>query len=221
MTDLNPKLLSDTIYLAYALFDPSAPMPALDCKLRSDYVSAFSDPLARSQRYWVWRLAQSLLSSVMGDAASQARFSRRTDGKWQCNFAEMSLSHSGTCVAAAIGGAALGVDVQRVDGERLARVQRRMSASATPGAEADPFRLAELWARNESAFKVDGGNMFVPAAVDTDKYGCAVLPLLDGEYVLCVAGTRGAVAHCYDFSSLLSSPCPAELPPALFTPELL
>lgn len=168
-----------TVYVAQ--FDEKSPIDQVQPSERNAYVQAASDPLVRSQRYWVWRLLDNALCEQYGKTASELGVTRRSDGKWvSCGGSiSFSLSHSGNVAAVAVADRAVGVDVELLDNIRrkfTPPVQKRtLTTREREHIDKLPERdrlhaLAAIWSQKESVFKMKGGKNFVPSATDARYY---------------------------------------------------
>lgn len=178
-----------------AVFDPRLCVQSVQPKERSDYISAASDALIRRQRYAVWMLLDCALRERTGKGVDGWHF-KCEDGKWSAVDAQVcfSLSHSGNAVAVAVADSPVGVDIQNIDAfANCDKLERRVLSAeereqfVTLSKNARQMRLAELWSCKESAFKMTGGNVFVPSETAVDCAYCRIETLAHNDYALAVA----------------------------------
>lgn len=179
-----------------ALFDGDAGEP-LHSAERDSYVRAAGDEQLRRQRYWVWKLLERVLAERFDTDAD--RFTRDSRGRWTDVRGELwcSLSHSECAVAVAVARFPVGVDVQVMDAfcEAPSGLAKRICTDGeyeywrTLSVDERKFYLAERWSTKEALFKLDGGSVFKPSAIDTSRRDTLCRGVkLDGEcYTLVLA----------------------------------
>ena len=165
----------------------------------------------QKEKYFVWKLLELALWETCGKRLQELTFSKSEHGKWRCDGAEFSLSHSENAVCVAVmtspeklsSGAesdsglskAVGVDLQKIKDVRADALTTKILTETELGEyhalgdyEKNAF-LIHAWAKKESLFKAVGGSGFFtfdPKSFAGDVWQSTVT--LDGEdYTLAVA----------------------------------
>ena len=179
---------------------------------RQAEILACSSEKVRKEKYFAWKLLEFALREVCGKHLQELTFSKSEYGKWHCDGAEFSLSHSEKAICVAVVDCknsysqtdgtssydsefAIGVDLQRIKTVRADGLATKILTEAELGEyhalderEKNAF-LIHAWAKKESLFKAFGGSGFFTfdqKAFAGDVWQSTVT--LDGEdYALAVA----------------------------------
>ena len=165
--------------------------------IRNEAIAQANDPNLKRQRYCVWRLLDYALRENFGKGVDGFNFVKNENGKWSCDGAYFSLSHSRHAVAVAVSVAeGVGVDVEYIDNNRFdsrlaKRIlnERELSIYNNVTREEQSRVLAEFWTKKEAIFKRVGGKNFSPSAIDTQNDGIfsQFLQVFDGVCCLAVS----------------------------------
>lgn len=161
--------------------------------IRNEAIAEANDPTLKRQRYCVWRLLDYALKKTIGKGVAELTFVKNEYGKWSCDGAYFSLSHSERVVAVAVSVVPVGVDIEFIEqtnfNSRLAeRIlnERELAIYNNVVPEEQQCALARFWTKKEAVFKREGGAHFTPSAIDTlqnDIYS-QHLQLTSGEFCL-------------------------------------
>ena len=183
---------------------------------RQAEILACASEKVRREKYFVWKLLEFALWEICGKHLQELTFSKSEHGKWHCDSAEFSLSHSENAVCVAVvnlknsylqangssnGGLAcpsefaIGVDLQKIKPVRADGLATKILTEAELGEyhalddrEKDAF-LIHAWAKKESLFKAFGDSGFFtsnPNTMTGSVWQSSVS--IDGEeYALAVA----------------------------------
>ena len=203
-----------TIFIAKLPHDAVQPWlktPIYPPERQADILACASEKV-RKEKYFVWKLLELALWEICGKRLQEMTFTKSEHGKWHCDGAEFSLSHSENAVCVAVvdwknsysqtdgtssydSEFAIGVDLQRIKTVRADGLATKILTEAELGEyhalderEKDAF-LIHAWAKKESLFKAFGGSGFFTfdqKAFAGDVWQSTVT--LDGEdYALAVA----------------------------------
>lgn len=146
----------DCIKIYYAQI-PDKPLNITINKARRDYVDSFKDEFAKAQRYW----ASVLLDKALADCdidGKTCKLELTESGKWICDGAKFSISHSKNLIAVSVSSINHGVDVEFFDPNRFnfKLAQRIMTDTEKllPPNDFTPEKVIELWTKKESIFKL-------------------------------------------------------------------
>ncbi|MGI6264437.1 MAG: lecithin retinol acyltransferase family protein [Acutalibacteraceae bacterium] len=152
-----------------------------------EIASCGSEQLRQNKRS-DWQALFVGLKKSLALAPETLSFEKTGTGKWICDKAAFSLTHSGDWVAAAVSNRPVGVDLEGIDAflrrlktdpDRLAGLR---SKTYTPRerrlAPATPEDFLWRWIRKEAAFKCAGVGQFRPRRIDADdeRTACWRLP---------------------------------------------
>lgn len=147
-------------------------MPPLSCALRQAEIDGVTNAEVRRQKYFVWKLLEYALERSFGLKSATLAFDKE-GGRYFCDKAFFSLSHSGNVVAVAVSRDRVGVDVERVsdrDTDRLAQrvftAEEAAQYAALPEAEKVRF-FFRAWTMKEALFKAAHKDGFVPTEYDS------------------------------------------------------
>ena len=146
---------------------------------RQAEILACASEKVRKEKYFVWKLLELALWEACGKRLQELTFSKSEHGKWHCDGAEFSLSHSENAVCVAVvhwknsylqadgtssydSEFAIGVDLQRIKTVRADGLATKILTEAELGEyhalderEKNAF-LIHAWAKKESLFKLRG-----------------------------------------------------------------
>ena len=179
---------------------------------RQAEILACASEKVRKEKYFVWKLLELALWEACGKRLQELTFSKSEHGKWHCDGAEFSLSHSENAVCVAVvhwknsylqadgtssydSEFAIGVDLQRIKTVRADGLATKILTEAELGEyhalderEKNAF-LIHAWAKKESLFKAFGEKGFFtsdPKHLTGSVWQSTVT--IDGEeYALAVA----------------------------------
>ena len=188
------------VFVYVAEFDDGVVVNDVLPPIRNDAIAEANDPMLKRQRYCVWRLLDCALRETLGNGVEELTFNKDENGKWSCDGAYFSLSHSGHAVAVAVClSESVGVDIEYIDknsfNSRLAErilTKRELLIYNNVKCETQKRAIAEFWTKKEAVFKRDGGKSFAPSAIDTLNYPffSQILQLSDGSYCLAVSSAN-------------------------------
>ena len=175
------------------------PFPVADERIfppaRADEIDRCSNPDVRREKYYVWKLLEKALADSLGLNIEDLDFSRTESGKWECSACHFSLSHSGNCVAVAVSGKPVGVDIEKWDvsrftdalAEKIATVREREELIRLGTARQKALNI--LWTQKEAVFKLLAGKAFRPRSMEVSEYVTATKTVLseDERYFVTVA----------------------------------
>ena len=203
-----------TIFIAKLPNDEAQPWlkaPIYPPKRQAEILACSSEKV-RKEKYFAWKLLEFALREVCGKHLQELTFSKSEYGKWHCDGAEFSLSHSEKAICVAVvdcknsysqtDGAssydsefAIGVDLQRIKTVRADGLATKILTEAELGEyhalderEKNAF-LIHSWTKKESLFKAFGEKGFFtsdPKHLTGSVWQSTVT--IDGEeYALAVA----------------------------------
>lgn len=188
---------TDGVFVYVAEFDDGVEVKDVLPSVRNEAIAEARDPKLKRQRYCVWRLLDYALRDVVGKGVADLTFAKNEFGKWSCEVAHISLSHSAHAVSVAVSVTeGVGVDLEFVDNanfnSRLAErilTQKELFVYNNVTREEQVRLLAEFWTKKEAIFKRVGGAVFSPSAIDTqnDSIFSQFLHLSDGTCCLAVS----------------------------------
>ncbi len=163
---------------------------------RNEEINACANEKLRIQKYCVWKLLERALACSFGLDLNTLEF-KKENGKWRCNGAEFSLSHSADAVAVAVSDLSVGVDIELVRPlpcEKLAAkilTQAETEAFVRLDENAGAEYIFERWTRKESAFKMSGGALFSQTDADGGAFYTERIERCGRSYFLSVCGGGG------------------------------
>ena len=170
------EIIEELVDVYVAEMPAEGEMPPLSCALRQQDIDGVSNPDLRRQKYYVWRLLEYALQHSFGLTEQDVTF-RKEGGRYLCDRACFSLSHSGNGLAVAVSRAAVGVDLERATARDIDRLSRRVLNEAEtaiydalPPEEREPF-FFRAWTAKEALFKTTGQDVFAPPQQDTLQGG--------------------------------------------------
>ena len=171
-------------------------MPPLSCAVRQAEIDGVSNPEVKRQKYYVWRLLEYALERSFGLKSGSLTF-QKEGGRYTCDKAFFSLSHSHGVLAVAVSRDSVGVDVEKVeerDTDRLA--QRVFNAVETAhyeslSAEEKVSFFFRAWTVKEALFKAANKEAFVPTEYDALSDGVKSMEqVVEGERFFLSVATK-------------------------------
>ena len=159
---------------------------------RAEEILSCANAAVRAQKASVWKLLRLGLRHADGSDMRQIGFGKTDCGKWVCDRCCFSLSHTKEGVAVALSHAPVGIDREELSEKRFTRklydriacAEERAVWGETPSAS----YIARLWTAKESLFKQEGGKVFRPEHINTEREEYASF-CMDGA-VISVTGRR-------------------------------
>ena len=177
----------------------------LSCAEREREIEGITNPKAKIEKYYVWKLLEYALERSFGLRAQKLTFTKRPEGKWMTEKCAFSLSHCDGAVAVAVSRAAVGVDIEtlrplsrdRFADKILTEGEYALYEQTLP--EDQEIFLLEKWTAKESLFKKNGEKIFIPRDHDTltGKLRTQKVTLAEQTYVLSVASDTPEVMRSY------------------------
>ena len=159
----------------------------------------------RGEKYAVWKLLEKAFWETYGVKMHEAGFRREQCGKWKCNRAFFSLSHTNGACAVAVSNKSVGVDIEAMAlprfGARLARhilTESEKKHYAAVSDEKKNLFCAAAWTGKESVFKRGEKEIFLPSETDGfDSTVCGRVRLGGKEYVFsCACADPKKIRFC-------------------------
>ena len=183
-----------------ATFDKDVVVGEVEPAIRNELIQHCADPLTKQQRYCVWKLLDKALHDCYGGGIADFNFYVDGNGKWNThNCVELSLAHCNNVVVVALCNHYVGVDIEDVSrferhvddaqfAERVLTENEMQQLTDTP-TEHKAERLAEMWTKKESFFKLGNRKAFLPQSIDTTRYSIhsQFVTINDTQYSLSVA----------------------------------
>lgn len=140
---------------------------------RQQELDGVTDEKLKRQKLTTWTLLNTALKRSFGCDFDEARFARLDNGKWVCDKARFSLSHTDDYAVVAVSDKAVGVDAENKQSfaDRWADESARNAFAkriVAQGEACDGSNLLTLWIKKESAYKRDGRGSFKPSSINTD-----------------------------------------------------
>ncbi len=150
-------------------------------ELRDRYVRNTGNPELKAQRYSVWKLLLSALDHSMGLKPETLEFRQGRSGKWSCNKAFFSLSHTDKWTVVAVSSAEVGVDAANIPvflathaEEKITALRGRiMTEREKTVLDETPQTFLRCWTAKEALFKKGQEKHFSPQSFDTTV--CSVI----------------------------------------------
>ena len=123
---------------------------------RKIYVHTFTNENAKAQRYW----ASVLLEKALGDfgvSFNNLTLNQTESGKWVCDRACFSISHSNGVVAVCVSNVNCGIDVEYFDKNRFStKLLGKISSNAEQVLCDNPLPedVITIWTQKESIYKL-------------------------------------------------------------------
>jgi len=142
---------------------------------RACEIASVSNCKLQLQKYSAWRLLERAFKECFEQNIKELEFYKSANGKWQCadeNY-RFSISHTDGVVAVAVSDVGCGVDVEKHIPGRMG--EKHAKKILTPQQREEYYRLDESlremfllkqWTIKESVFKMNGGDVFIPAQID-------------------------------------------------------
>lgn len=165
-------------------------------ELRNEEIGACANEKVRIQKYCVWKLLERALAHSFGVDLNTLEFKKK-NGKWSCNGAEFSLSHSADAVAVAVSCLPVGVDIELVRPlpcEKLAAkilTEEETEVFLRSDEKVRERYIFERWTRKESSFKRSGEALFSQTDADGADFYTKRIERSGRSYVLSVCGSGG------------------------------
>ena len=159
---------------------------------RLDEITACSNEVVKRQKYYVWRLLEYALSRTFGYKISALELQKNAHGKWETPKCFFSLSHSGNALAVAVSRTPVGVDIEKINGQKTQFLEKILTENEREQLCLEEEKTAFLvrkWSEKESIFKTLNEARFLPAKIQTREHSvCSTTVEIAGEeYVLSVA----------------------------------
>lgn len=158
------------VYISEVLQDYSVVLTPVE---RQQEVDCVTNENLKRQKVSTWTLLQTALKHSFGYELGEAEFTRQKNGKWLCDKAWFSLSHTDDYAIVAVSNAAVGVDAENkqsfADRWKDEHARNAFARKITAKGEArDVGDLLALWIKKESAYKLSGKGGFNPSGINTD-----------------------------------------------------
>ena len=178
-----------------AILPKEEPLGALSVTERQNEIGRVSNERVRREKFYVWKLLEAALEKSLGLSCDGLDFYKDKNGKWHCSACNFSLSHSHDALAVAVSDGDVGIDVELM---KIKRPERASGYILTP-TELEEYRglpdgseeeyLVAKWCQKEAAFKLLGGDVYKPSAIELDEFcfDTRRIELENGKYILAVA----------------------------------
>ena len=152
---------------------------------RMNEIVSCKSSMVKDQKYYSWKLLEQAMTECYGLDMSESGM-RKDCSKWCSDKCEFSISHSGNVVAIALSESSVGLDIEKHDLERFAKIRNRMLH--TNEQEVSDDNLCKLWTIKEAIFKKSNKKFFDPAKIDTtnQKSISKIIVMDDKEFWLSV-----------------------------------
>ena len=171
------------------------PIGQLECRERQIEIDSASSEKIKREKYFVWKLLCYALRENLDIGDEKLNFVKQSYGGWSLEGINFSLSHSGDALAVAVSSSPVGIDIERIQPTRSARIAQRIMNGAeliefekTPVGEREK-RFIEIWTAKEAIFKSKHISAFIPHEHDTlTEFFRTYCVEVDGQsYVLSLA----------------------------------
>lgn len=144
----------------------------LSCQARNLEIENTRHPVAKAQKYYVWRLLERAIEQCCGISPDRLTFQKQPGGRWEITGEEppifFSLSHCEGAVAVALSRTPVGVDIEPCDrhltpalAEKVLSPDEKQVYNALSEAERNDY-LLRAWVAKESLYKRTGQGTFCP-----------------------------------------------------------
>ena len=146
---------------------------------RQQELDGVTDEKLKRQKLTTWTLLKTALKRSFGYDFDEVQLTHLDNGKWVCDKAWFSLSHTDDYAIVAVSDAAVGVDAENkqsfADRWKDEKARNAFAKRIVAQGEAcDVSNLLELWIKKESAYKLDGHGSFKPSSINTDAINYVV-----------------------------------------------
>ena len=153
-------------------------------------IESCSNEKAKQQKYYVWKLLEYGMHHSLGLNIKDIKFNKNNT-KWECVEFKFSLSHSNDIVAVAIAKKDVGIDVEKIDLQRFAKLplNRILTEEECASFGGNTEQLNAIWTVKEAIFKKGYSESFNPCKVNTlnEGYLTKVLNVENKKYYITVA----------------------------------
>ena len=155
--------------------------------VRTAEISAVRNAAVKNNKLFVWKLLEYAYSDFFGKSLCDDDVLKGKDGKWRSADGSFffSLSHTDGICAVAIGFVPCGVDVEGFDRERFGQPLAKKILCESEYEEYERLSCdekqmfcARKWTQKESAFKKNGGDVFVPRNIRCADFVCVTKTIL-------------------------------------------
>ena len=155
--------------------------------IRAAEISAVRNVTVKKNKLFVWKLLEYAYSDFFGKKFCDDCVVKGNDGKWKSADGSFffSLSHTDDICAVAIGFVPCGVDVEGFDRKRFGQPLAKKILCESEYEEYERLTCdegqifcAQKWTQKESAFKKNGGELFVPRNIRCSDFVCVTKTLL-------------------------------------------
>ena len=168
-----------------------------------------SNPALKASMQKDWEILGFALMRSLRLDIRDLRFEKTRHGKWLCEGAYFSLSHSKDAVAVAVSNKPVGVDIEitgdsiaKFEGEskKLLSLRRKVCTTSELNATGEtPQDFLDVWTRKEAIFKCFGTAGFSPRKINADNAAALTRHLmLDTDITLSVCGENSRFSRFYN-----------------------
>jgi phosphopantetheine--protein transferase-like protein len=144
----------------------------LSCQARNREIENTRHPVAKAQKYYVWRLLEEAIEQSYGISPDRLTFQKQPGGRWEITGEEppifFSLSHCDGAVAVALSRTPVGVDIEPCDrtlkaelADKVLTTEEKQVYDALLATERSDY-LLRAWVAKESLYKRTGQGTFCP-----------------------------------------------------------
>ncbi len=175
---------------------------------RADEIIACSNELVKRQKYYVWRLLEYAFMRTFGYKISTLELHKNEHGKWETPQCFFSLSHSGNALAVAVSRTPVGVDIEKINGQKTQFLEKILTEKEREQLCLEENKTAFLvrrWSEKESIFKTLNEARFAPAKIQTGEHSVSssTVEIAGEEYVLSVATEYLDKVRCIQKTDLI------------------
>ena len=174
--DLNELIGEKTIAIYVAAVNEGVDLERIFPESRKIEISEISNNALRCEKYSAWRLLDIAFKKSLGYDIRNISFNKLDTGRWECDRACFSLSHSHGFVAVAVSHSPIGIDIQKHTiptsprfAQRILTADEYKVYSSLPFESAEAYLMSE-WTKKEAIFKATGTGAFVPSSINTADY---------------------------------------------------